>query len=141
MRRYELNSPQAAARIVALTMLADGAIGQRELDVLQRFRAAAQLGLHDADLRAVLIALCEDLLVGANPSWAGAHSIDALSIARLLDEVDDADLRERVLALSLAVAEADETVSDGEAFVLTRAVEQWGLQARMFQLPSDRLAA
>jgi len=34
------------------------------------------------------------------------------------------------------VAEADDHVSDGESLLLTHAVDQWGLHARMFDRPA-----
>ena len=36
MRSYPVNSPQAAARIVALTVVADGDIGDAEIEWLDR---------------------------------------------------------------------------------------------------------
>lgn len=45
MRPYANNSPQAAARIVALAMLADGDICMAEVGVLDRLGAHEQLGL------------------------------------------------------------------------------------------------
>ena len=45
MRTYQNNSPQAAARIVGLAMLADGNVCKAELDVLDRLGAHQQLGL------------------------------------------------------------------------------------------------
>ena len=62
MRSYPRNSPQAAARILALAMLSDGHLTMRELDVLDRLNAPAQLGLGRADLHAVLHGFCDDLL-------------------------------------------------------------------------------
>ncbi len=140
MRSYDLDSPKAAARIVALTMLADGHISQAELDVLQRHGGCERLGLEPDDLQDVLLALCEDLLHGRSLSWADTCCADPLSIARLLGEVGDPDLRERVLALCVSVAETDDRVSDGEALVLMHAIEQWGLQARMLAAPNDPAA-
>jgi len=45
MRSYPANSPQAAARIVALTVLADGDIGDAEIEWLDRLAVHEQLGL------------------------------------------------------------------------------------------------
>ena len=45
MRKYPKNSPQAAARIVALTLIADGDIGQEELALLENLAVHHQLGL------------------------------------------------------------------------------------------------
>ena len=41
MRSYPVNSPQAAARIIALTVVADGDIGAAEIEWLDR-RAVPQ---------------------------------------------------------------------------------------------------
>ena len=42
MRTYRINSPQAAARIVGLAMLADGHLCKAELDVLDRHGAEGE---------------------------------------------------------------------------------------------------
>ena len=54
MRNYPINSPQAAARIVALTVVADGDIGEAEIDLLDRLAAHDQLGLSRQALLEVL---------------------------------------------------------------------------------------
>ena len=43
MRRYPVNSPQAAARIVALTVIADGDIGEAEIEWLDRLAGEVRL--------------------------------------------------------------------------------------------------
>ena len=48
MRSYPTDSPQAAARIVTLAMLADGAVCRAEVDALERSGVHEQLGLHAA---------------------------------------------------------------------------------------------
>ena len=136
MRSYPVNSPEAAARIVALTMLADGHLSQTELDVLHRRGGCETLGLEPDRLHDVLLALCEDLLQGANLAWSDACKVDPHALTRLMAEIDDPALRQRVLALCVQVAEADDHVSDGESVLLTHAVEQWGLHAHMFRSPA-----
>lgn len=141
MRTYPVNSTQAAARIVALTMVADGHLSQAELDALQRRGGYDRLGVSPQLMHDVLHALCEDLLFGAALAWSDACRIDEHALARLMAEVESPALRERVLSVCIDVAEADDHVSDGESLVLTHAVEHWGLQARMFPLPSAPHAA
>jgi uncharacterized tellurite resistance protein B-like protein len=138
MRNYPANSPQAAARIVALTMLADGHLSKAELDAMERHGGYRQLGLEPEQLHDVVLALCEDLLHSANLAWADACRIDPYTLGRLMQEIDDPDLRRRVLALCVQVVEADAHVSDGETLVLTQAVEHWGLQGEMLQRPHPR---
>lgn len=45
MRKYAQNSPQAAARIVALTLIADGDIGKAELALFDELAMHEQIGL------------------------------------------------------------------------------------------------
>lgn len=137
MRSYPVNSPEAAARIVVLTMLADGHLSQTELDVLQRRGGCESLGLEPDRLHDVLLALCEDLLQGANVAWSDACTVDPHALSRLMAEIDDPALRRWVLALCVQVVEADAHVSDGESLLLTHAVEHWGLQAHMFRHPAE----
>ena len=60
MRTYPCNSAQAAARIVALTVLADGDIGNAEIDLMRRLDVPKQLGLSQSDFDAVVDTFCED---------------------------------------------------------------------------------
>ena len=131
MRNYQQNSPQAAARIVALSLLADGHLDAAELAVLHRLRAHEQLGLSADDLHGVVQSLCEDLLSGAEVTWADACTIDPYLQSQILAEVTDPALQAKVLALCVAVVEADAHVSEGESIVLSQAVEHWGMQGAM----------
>ena len=133
MRTYPINSPQAAARIVALAMLADGQMSRAEVDILERLRIHEQLGLPPDELHSVVHALCSDMLSTAALTGATACEIDPRTLARLMGEIDDADLHLKVLALCVAVIEADGRVVPAEAIVLTAAVEQWGLQRGVLQ--------
>ena len=49
MRTYSTGSPHAAARVVALTLLADGHLCQTELDALDQLDVPRQLGLQPGD--------------------------------------------------------------------------------------------
>ena len=131
MRSYPINSPQAAARIVALTLIADGHVDNVELDVLERAGAYEQLGLTRGEMRSVLQSFCEDLLQSQSSHWAGACQIDPGTLNQLMAEVEDVAMRKAVLRLCVAVAEADNHVADAESIVLVYAVEQWGLHYQM----------
>jgi hypothetical protein len=136
MRTYPTNSPQSAARIVALTLVADGHVAPVELDVLERVDAHRKLGITRAQMHKVLQELCEDLLATHQSTWAGACRIEPRTLAQLMAEVEDPALRMCVLRLCVAVAEADDHVADGESIVLVSAVENWGLHRQMLQEPS-----
>jgi hypothetical protein len=131
MRSYPQNSPQAAARIVALTLLADGHLSKAELDVLERLGVHEQIGLDRDALHKVLHVFCEDLLSTAHLTWADSCQVDPHTIAGLMAEIDDPELQSRLLRICAAVVEVDAYVADGEAIVLGAAVEHWGLQRAM----------
>jgi hypothetical protein len=134
MRNSPRNSPQAAARIVALTLLADGHLSKAELDALERLDAPRVLGLERGELETVLQTFCEDLLSAAHLTWADTCRIEPDTLAELMAEVDDPALRQRLLRLCLAIIDADDLVADGEAIVLDAALTHWGLR------PEDILA-
>lgn len=131
LRNYHTDSPQAAARVVALTLMSDGHVGRAEVERLAALDAPSRLGLIEAEWQAVLHGLCEDLLACTSLGWTGTAEVDHGMLLQLLADVRDPGLRETVLDLCVAAAEADGRISDGEETVLVAAVEHWGLQARM----------
>ncbi|MGM9513606.1 TerB family tellurite resistance protein [Roseateles sp. DB2] len=133
MRSYPVNSPQAAARIVALTVLADGNIADAELELLDRLGAHDQLGLDRQALRALLDSVCEDLLSSGELQWADVCPVDERTLAHLMSEIQAPALRLKVLRLCVQLAEVDARIHDSESIVLTAAVEHWGLAHEMFR--------
>ena len=135
MRTYPCNSAQAAARIVALTVLADGDIGNAEIELMRRLDVPKQLGLSQSDFDAVVDTFCEDLLSSKQLIWADACPVDERTLAQLMGEIDDPALRRQVLRLCVEIAEVDSRVTDGESIVLVAAVEHWGLHHEMLYSP------
>lgn len=128
MRSYPRNSPQAAGRIVALVLIADGHVCRTEFDVLQRLDAAGRLGLAPDELPRIVQQLCEDLLLG-DPMGGGAGRLDEHALAALMAEVDDPALQHLALQLATAAARADAHLAEGEAVILAAARRHWGLEA------------
>ena len=141
MRTYPSNSAQAAARIVALTVLADGDIGKAEIDLMRRLDVPKQLGLSQSDFDAVVDTFCEDLLSSEQLVWSDACPVDERTLAQLMGEIDDPTLRRRVLRLCVGIAEVDSRVTDGESIVLVAAVEHWGLHHQMLNSPGGNTSA
>ena len=133
MRSYPTNSPQAAARILALTVVSDGDIGDAELQWLDRLAVHERLGLARHELHALLDTFCEDLLSSDQLKWADACPVDERTLADLMGEIQDPDLRLKLLRLCVDLAEVDARVDDGESFVLSAAVEHWGLHREMLE--------
>ena len=133
MRTYRNNSPQAAARIVALAMLADGEVCEAEGAARDLLGAHEQLGLRPEELHDILHALSDDLFTAAQLTWADICRLDPRTLAELLAEVDDPELRLKVLCLCISVVESNGHVAEGESVMLGAAVEHWGLQHWMLQ--------
>ncbi|MDO9234455.1 MAG: TerB family tellurite resistance protein [Aquabacterium sp.] len=134
MRAYPVNSPQAAARIVALTVVADGNIGLTEINLLDKLAVHEQLGLPRHEFQALLDTFCEDFLASGQVKGADVCPVDERTLADLMGEIQDRGLRLKLLRLCVALAECDAHVAEGESIVLVAAVEHWGLHREM--LPS-----
>lgn len=137
MRSYPTNSPQAAARIVALTVVADGDIGDTEIDLLDRLAVHEQLGMARDELHALLDTFCEDLLSSGQLQWSDTCPVDERTLADLMAEIQNPELRLTLLRLCVDLVEVDAHVHEGESTVLTAAVEHWGLHREMFR-PTSR---
>jgi uncharacterized tellurite resistance protein B-like protein len=139
MRKYAQNSPQAAARIVALTLVADGDVGKAEFALLDEIAVHQQLGLERDALHDVVDAFCEDLLSSKQLAWADACPVDDYTLAELMEEIDDPVLRRKVLDLCVKLAAVDGHVALGESIVLVSAIEHWGLHDHMLRAPDAAL--
>lgn len=131
MRSYPVNSPEAAGRLVALVLLADGHVCRSELEILERLDAAAALGLPPNALPKLVHTLCEDLLTGADASGSLMASVDEKTLACLMAEVDDPALQREVVRLAQAAVAADRHIAEGEAWVLDAAIHYWGLSRQV----------
>jgi len=127
MRSYPRNSPEAAARIVALIMVADGHVSRSETAALDRLHASTLLDIAPADMARVLRELSEDLMCTAYAPWGSACRIGDELLRALLSEVDDPELRATTLALCQEVAQADAHLSEAEESLLAQTADLWGL--------------
>ena len=127
MRTYATNSPQAAARILSLLMLADGHLSRPELDQLTRLGAHERLGLGRDELLAVLNDFCQERLQATHMNWAEACQLDLPTLRQLLAEIVDPELRRTLMEMCVALVGVDPEVSDDELRVLEEAASAWGL--------------
>jgi uncharacterized tellurite resistance protein B-like protein len=127
MRTYPVNSPEAMARIVALSMLVDGGLDQSELDVVSRYGIVERLGLSDDEFEKIVHHLCEDMLQCADGAHFGQIEIANPAIDRILAEIKDLQLRKQLLRIMVAIVDADDMLSDGEAVLIERALQCWML--------------
>lgn len=139
MRSYPRNSPEAAARIVALVLIADGHVCRTEFDALTQLNAAHELGLPPDGLPRAVQTLCEDLLMGSYSGGSLMAQVDDVALAALMAEVDDPALQATILDLATAAARADHHLAEGEALVLEAARRHWSDGVPVPEWPTLRM--
>jgi hypothetical protein len=127
VRSYPHNSPEAAARIVALVLISDGHVCSSEFDILKQLGAERELGLEPQLLPHIVHTLREELLLGGYATGSLLDKVDDSALASLMAEVSNPVLRRSVLRLSLAAARADGHLADGETRVVEAARHHWQL--------------
>jgi len=140
------SSREAAARVLALLVAANGRVDARELRMLDELDAYARLGVtreHFVDMAGIG---AEGF--GAEVGNSGWMPYDAAEeIDGLLNEVHDPSLRLLVCRLAAAVITADGCVSSGERAVYEHVLSRWHLtqsmvsQAILQDRPSARFRA
>ena len=125
MRSYPRNSPEAAARIVALVLISDGHVCSSEFDILKKLDAERELGLEPLLLPHIVHTLCEELLLGGYVTGSLMDNVDGSTLASLMAEISDPALQRTVLRLSLAAVRADGHLAEGETVVMEAARHHW----------------
>jgi len=127
VRHYPHNSPEAAARIVALVLISDGHMCSSELQTLKQLGAERELGLDPHLLPHIVHTLCEELMAGGYATGSLMANIDDAALASLMAEISEPALQRKVLRLSLAAARSDGHLADGEMLVVDAARHHWRL--------------
>lgn len=125
MRRYPTDSPEAAARLLAMALVADGHYALTELRALDRLDAPQRLGLTPEAFKGVIDAFCEDLLLASHGEWLGSAAIDTATRRNLFAEVQHPALGAEVRALCEAVMLCDGHLADGESTLLDELARAW----------------
>ncbi len=125
MRSYPRNSPEAAARLVALVLISDGHVCRSEYETLHQLLSARDLGLAPQDMPGIVQTLCEDLLMEGFDGRSILTHVDRAWLASLLAEVDDVRLQDQVLRIAASVAHADKHLSDGETAMMDAVIRHW----------------
>jgi hypothetical protein len=142
MRHYPTNSPEALARVVAIAMMADGAIDSSELKSLERHDIINRLGLDHERFDQVFYEYYEDLLSCAHRLPSGQFELDSLNVGLLLDEIRDPLLQKKALRAMLDIVNADRCLTGSEAGLIAQALKHWGIdlyEVSDTSIPSHRL--
>ena len=125
MRSYPTNSPAAIARLIAMAMLADGRLDNREIDWINHHDTAAMVGVDRETLIQVLLDCCRVVITEAEQERV--FLLEEARLARLADDITDRALQKVALSAVLIIAKADGTVSEGEEPLLRYLMQRWGL--------------
>lgn len=127
MRNYPKNSPEAAARMVVLALMADGIVDGSEVRLLERQDVVARLGLEHERFDKVFYEFCEDLLCNATRLGSGQLELDVDNIHKLLDEISEPMLQKKLLRIMQDIVNADRRLTGAEAALVAQALKHWGL--------------
>jgi len=125
MRSYPRNSPEAAARILALVLISDGHVCRSEFERLKQLDGVRHLGLDPQKMPGIVQTFCEDLLMEGFDGRSLLSRMGDGLMASLMAEVDDLHLRAQVLRLAELVAHADKHLSEGETAMIAAIRAIW----------------
>jgi hypothetical protein len=123
MKAYPVNSPEAAARVLAMAMLADGQYSMTEIRSLDRQQAPERLGLSPEAFKAVVDGFCQDLLTAGGGQWSG--SVDPATREQLMAEITDRELQDLILLQCETLMLSDGHLADGEVELLDALGAAW----------------
>ncbi len=129
MRHYEADSAHAAARIIALTLLADGGLDRAELETLTRMRLLGQLGLEGNAFDEIVRDYCHDLLSTSSYLDGTRLQLADEVVDALLDDIRNPELRAVLLEAMQQIVIADGIETEREVDVLASALRRWGITA------------
>ena len=125
MRSYATNSPEALARLIAMAILADGRLDNREIDWVKQHDTASMLGVDADTLVQVLLDCCRDVISEAEQERV--FLLEDARLSRLADDITDVVLRKVALSAMLIIAKADGNVSEGEQTLLRFLMQRWNI--------------
>lgn len=123
MKTYPVNSPEAAARVLAMAMVADGQYSLTEMRALDRQQAPALLGLSPEAFKAVVDDFCHDLLLASGGQWTG--TVDPAIRTQLMGEITEPDLQDQILQQCEGLMLSDGHLADGEVELMDALSAAW----------------
>ena len=138
MKTYSDNSPEAIARVLAMTMITDARLDDRELDAMETFGIYRKLGLTKEEFAIVVADYCDEL-VQAGDIDGKINLMDHDRIEAILAPVTDAARQLDVASMVLAIVKADGGIHDTELELLRTILDRWDLSLEDIRAAADRL--
>ena len=125
VRSYPLNSPEAATRLLAMVLVADGHYALSELRALDRLEVPQRLGLSPRAVSEVIDAFCQDLAEATPGEWTGSALLDEATRDSLIQDIRDPKLQQQILLMCESLALADGHMAEGESEMLDAMARAW----------------
>ena len=138
MRHYPTNSPEAIGRVLAIAMMADGAVDSSELAALEKKEIIDKIGLDPERFDRMFYEYYEDLLSSARRVPSGQLELDGATIGLLFDEIRDPELQKLALRLMLDIVNADCQLNGSEAVLVSQAFRHW--QIERYEVPDTSVS-
>ena len=138
MRHYPTNSPEAIGRVLAIAMMADGAIDSSELAALEKKEIINKIGLDPERFDRMFYEYYEDLLASARRVPSGQLELDGATIGLLFDEIRDPELQKLALRSMLDIVNADCQLNGSEAVLVAQAFRHW--QIERYEVPDTSVS-
>lgn len=126
MKTYPADSPEAMARVLAMVMLADARLDDRELQALERLDLLRLIGLTREQFSQVVKDYCDEL-VAAGAAEGKINLMDRARIDAIVDGVQDERKRTDAASMALILMKADQQFHDAELALLRYTLGRWGL--------------
>lgn len=130
MRHYAPDSPAAAGRVIALALMADGAIDPSETLALAHANVLEHVGLSERGFEEVVREVCEDLSQSGALSHQGDMTLDNATLRGVMRDITHPSLQRRILHAVVEIACADDRVADGERRLLMYAAASWKMDGK-----------
>ena len=126
MKTIPRNSPEALARLLAMTLITDARLDDRELAAMDRLKLYDLIGMSRLEFSRVVEDYCEELLQAGSPDGR-VNLMDRARIDAIVDAIDDPP--KRVLAAQMVVnlLKADGRLAETELVLFRHILERWGL--------------
>jgi uncharacterized tellurite resistance protein B-like protein len=126
MNPMQADARLTAARLIVLTLVADGELANREIDAIDRHHIAELIGVPRDALVQAVAEHCSGLLASTATDGA-VRVLDLENTERLLDSITDPALQKLTCRAMLVLAKADGHISLAEQTLLRHALSRWGL--------------
>ena len=126
MRTYAPNSPEAMSRVVAMMIVTDAHIDNREIAVLDRADAYQSLGISRENFMRVARDYCSELVAEAS-ELGETLLIDPDRVDNVIDCIDQVDEQIVAARLLLIVMAADYKQEKSELALLDHIFDRWRL--------------